>query len=199
MHEVLSLQKLLITNFISNPLKHKELHTNFQEQGFLIVQYSHQELRQRLIEGCNILTARQQGKLVGYILLSGPDRLFKWIREKAQKLEIFSQLTLDEMEHVHRDVKQAKVLTQIAVDRSFKKQGIGRQLVNYAKKLAPALLTSIAYKPVTNQASLTFFSKQGFLPIAKAYVRGSGSRGGLDEALEEVYIEFWEQNLRAAS
>lgn len=176
-HEVLNLHKALL----AEPITDAEYEAKYKDTGFLSLCISYEEFLERLDEGSLIIIARQQGVLVGYLLLSELDRLFEWLKQ-VKHLEILSHISRKELERTYRK-KHVKVLTQIAVTPSLIKRGVGRLLVDYAKKLAPlGMLTTIRYKPVANKASLAFFSKQGFLHVATVFVADG----------RQIYIAFWE-------
>ncbi len=181
--EVLVLQNSLIVDNSTTT----ELPLQFEENGFLTIRMKPEGVLQVLLEGGKIITARCQDQLVGYLILSELGNYFSWL-SRAHQVEIDLKLSVMELEQYYIDT-QIKILEQIAVATAYAKQGIGKQLVNMAKQLAPhGLSTDILYRPFTNHASFAFFSKQGFVPICRVYVIGRPPKC----ILHEIWVELWQ-------
>lgn len=180
--EILALQStLLVDNQATS-----ELPSLFAENGFLTMRMNTDHMIQNLLDGGKIITARCKDQLVGYLIISELGNYFPWLRE-ANKVEIDFQSCINELEQYYLDNK-IKILNQIAVATPYAKQGIGRELVQIAKELAPhGLSTDILYKPFTNQASFVFFSKQNFIHIGTVYVLGKPPKC----IPHEICIQLW--------
>lgn len=179
--ELLVLQNSLI---VDNQLT-AELPAAFKEKGFLTIRMDQEMIMDMLNRGGKIITAFYQNRLCGYLLLcklSG----FQWIKE-AMRVDLVFHSNLDELEKYFFE-NQIDEIDQIAVDHAFAKQGIGTKMVDMAKQLSPhGLATSILYQPFTNEASLSFFSKQGFVFIANVHLLGKPPKC----LTHEVYVELW--------
>jgi hypothetical protein len=71
-------------------------------------------------------------------------------------------------------------IDQIGISQNFIRKGIGTVLVKRAKELSPhGLLTDILIAPQLNQASLSFFSAQGFQEIGVMDIEGREGRPSL--------------------
>lgn len=182
-HEVLELQNSLI---IDNQTT-IELPPLSQDYGFLTVRTSACALMSTLQEEGKILTARHNGQLVGYLILTELGHYFSWIRKEAVKIEINSSWNLDELEDYYSN-NNIKILEQISVNHFYAKQGIGSHFIKMAKELSPkGLSTDILNKPFTNKASFSFFAKQGFVHMAKIHVLGRPPKC----IPHEIWVELW--------
>lgn len=181
--DVLTLQKTLIVDSDTA----NELPTIFEENGFLTVKKTAEELAHILQHDGKIFIVRHLDQLIAYLILSDLDDFFSRIVSPDVHVEIDLPLQLSEIECFYMN-NQIKMVDQIGVATHYAKQGIGRHLVNMAKQVAPqGLSTCILYMPFTNNASLAFFSKQGFVRIANVHVLGKPPKC----IPHEIWVEHW--------
>lgn len=154
---VLGIQKTLLAPLSEVP--------PFAEAGFLTIEMTHEYLEKFLQTG-KILIARQEGRIVGYLLLDRIDGFIDWAKDKR----FDSEWNLERLRGI-------QYIDQIAVLRSYARQGIGTALVEEAKKLSPrGILIDILFAPYSNHASMQFFASQGFVPLGIVYVEAYSKR-----------------------
>ncbi len=155
-NQVLSLQHSLVID-VQQPLSKEK-----QKHGFLLIQTTPDYVRNLLEEKEGMIVAAYQAQsLVGYVILVAISEFKELYRHKSiGYLETECHVTaFNEI----LSKNGVGYIEQIAVKCEYAKKGIGRQLVNVCKELRPnGLVADVFVTPVTNTASLQFFSLLGF-------------------------------------
>lgn len=162
---ILAIQKTLVL-----PLDSEERPVN----GFLMIQMTPDYLRQ--FKG-KFLIAYCDGEMAGYLLLGEMEEFIDWA--KGRRFD--SAWNLEALRNIH-------YIDQIAVLTPFARQGVGKALVDAAKAISTdGLLTDILLEPITNQASIAFFTRQGFAPMGVMHIDPSARF-----AAHKIYLMLWQ-------
>ncbi|CDR35176.1 GNAT family N-acetyltransferase [Criblamydia sequanensis] len=110
-----------------------------------------------------IICVTQKQVLLGYAILVNTSQ-FKKLFENESVGQLDSALQMDDFAR-----NDSAYIEQIAVRKSAARQGIGSKLIDTCKKLKHALLADVFINPVSNDASLQFFTDQGFENVGILY------------------------------
>lgn len=153
---LLDLQRSLIIQ-VGKPVPEE-----YAKNGFLLIQMPPEYVENLLEQKDGLIVGAYQGQtLVGYILLIDISEF----KELYQEESIGCIETSIDLEMLETLLSRSTVgyIEQIAVKRGYSKTGIGTQLINASKKLKPdGLVADVFIDPLTNDASLHFFSRLGF-------------------------------------
>lgn len=132
------------------------------KNGFLLIPMTPQYVNDLLEHKQGVIVAAyQEQSLLGYVLLVDVSE-FQELYQNENSGYIEAAIDLSTLETL---LSQPNVgyIEQIGIKPGYSKMGIGTQLINASKKLKPSgLVANVFLKPLTNEASLQFFSKQDF-------------------------------------
>lgn len=157
--KILEIQKSLLI-----PIEAVEM-PDFADTGFLTIRMTPDYLRNFLDTGKFIMAFRGK-QVAGYLLLDDIEGFLKW----AQGRRFDSEWDLESLRGI-------QYIDQIGIPTKFAKQGIGKELINFAKSLSPkGLLTDNLFDPYPNPASAAFFTSQGFTHLGVMHVEATAIR-----------------------
>lgn len=179
--ELLDVQRSLIIS-IQSPIPEDNA-----QNGYLLIRMT-PEYIDNLLQNRQgqIVAAYQQEMLVGYILLTDIAE-FKELYEDEEIGFIETPIDFAVLDTLLSQLEIAYI-EQIAVKPGYSRQGVGKQLIEKSKKLKPGgLVADVFLEPLTNEASLQFFSKVGF---EKVGVLHQYPRNNFPHA-HQTQILFW--------
>lgn len=133
------------------------------DKGFIMYPFTKDSLTQ-LVQTGALLLAKKNDKVIGYLVLTPG---FDFYAD-----EIDSPLVGRERREAAVKVRESQYVYQVAVDPAFDGLGVGSQLIERAKAIAPKGLTAeIMAAPVPNAASFRAFSKAQFHSLGQVIYR----------------------------
>jgi ribosomal protein S18 acetylase RimI-like enzyme len=132
------------------------------KNGFLLIPMTPQYVHGLLDQKQGLIVCAYAGEsLVGYVLLVDISE-FKELYEDGNLGYIE---TTRDLERLKMAFSQSNIgyIEQIGVRAGYTRMGIGTELINACKKIKPGgLVADVFLEPLKNEASLQFFSRQGF-------------------------------------
>lgn len=154
--EILKIQQSLLVN----RLDPKKVAPELIEGGFLVTQMTHSDLKDLLRDGKILGICDGSGSgdvLAGYLILTPLSSLTQYTERYDLSLAI-SRSDWD----CFMASSDRYYVEQIAVAKSYAKQGIGTALLQASQKLSPqGLMAAILFEPYNNRASYALFTQKG--------------------------------------
>ncbi len=154
--EILKIQQSLLVNRLDPEKVAPELING----GFLVTQMAHSELKDLLRDGKILGICDGSGSgdvLAGYLILTPLTSLTQYTERYDLSLGI-SRSDWDSF----MASSDRYYIEQIAVPKSYAKQGIGTALLQASQKLSPkGLMAAILFEPYNNRASYALFTQKG--------------------------------------
>ena len=161
--KLLALQRSLVIP-VRQPIPEENV-----KNGFLLIPMTPAYVGYLLDQKDGLIVGAYQGEtLVGYVLLIEIDE-FKDLYQDNRLGYVEMPLCLEPLESL---LSQTTVgyIEQIAVKPGHAKRGIGTQLIEASKNLKPdGLVADVFLDPLTNEASLRFFSRLDFKMAGTLY------------------------------
>lgn len=135
------------------------------KNGFLLIQMTSEYVNNLLEQKDGLIVSAYQGQsLLGYILLIDISE-FKELYEDEKIGFIETNIDLTVLEKLLSQPNLGYI-EQIGVKPGYSRKGIGTQLIEASRKLKPnGLVADVFLEPLTNEASIHFFSKNGFKKV----------------------------------
>lgn len=152
--QIIEIQKQNLFDF--SQFKNVDYLNNISKTGFFIAPYSLEELQKD--KDKILLVNKKDNKILAYLWISiiTDDHKYNWFDSKL-KSELFS--------------KKVYKIKGIGVLKDNRSKGLASELLNYSykylkNKSIKYLISSIAFYPIVNTASINFHKKQNFTKVA---------------------------------